>query len=497
MILFIILIGFIFFLLGFYLRIKPRLQKKDQGVDTWYYLLSVEEFKKRKKIPIKLSNYLLEKEEQWYPPGFIIFLSFFPLRFLKKYHWVLNPLIDSFHLIFLYLFTYFITGNIEGAILVGLVYALTPTLIVENSTLNSRGLGNFLLTLVLISIYGFILNQNLWWLLPLVIFGFFLLMTHKMATQALIFLLLGLSATLRDWHYLVIFGLIFLAVFLFSKGFYWNILKAHKEILIFWRKNLRNLGAHQIYDAPIYKKENAERGSFSVFYGKGIKGIIKQSVRLFSHNPWIVFMIFLPIILVGGSFLTNFLFWWLVLIYFLIILTTFFPPLRFLGEGYKYIKFAIFPQGFLITNLIVTTNNNLFLVLFLTVLLLSLYAILRTRKTYYEIKNESLTEIVNFLQKNSQDGVMCLPTHLADFVTYFTQKKVLWGTHGTDGTGRWAKIEEFFPVLQKPIEYFFEKYSLNFLLLDKNFVKVEDLKLSSKFDKISENKDYLLFAYQK
>ena len=94
--LFIILIGLLISSLGFYLRIR----KKDQGVDSWYYLSCVREFKKSKKIPIKLPNYLLDIEEQWYPPGFSIFLSIFPFNLLKKYQSLIGPLIDSLQLAF-------------------------------------------------------------------------------------------------------------------------------------------------------------------------------------------------------------------------------------------------------------------------------------------------------------------------------------------------------------------------------------------------------------
>jgi len=265
----VISIGFLISFFGFYLRVI----KKDQGADSWYYMASLRELKKRKKIPIKLPYYILDKEEQWYPPGFIVFLSIFSFNFLKKYQGIINPLVDSLQLIFLYFFTYFITGDILTAILAGLIYAITFTLIVENSNLNPRGLSSFLFTLTLIFLYHFFSSQNLWWLVTVLIFSFFLLMTHKLATQVLVFLLVGLALIFYNWQYLMILGLIFLIALIFSKGFYLKVLKGHKEILMFWKKNLANLRVHQIFHSPIYEKDNKKStpeqgGRSNVFTGR-------------------------------------------------------------------------------------------------------------------------------------------------------------------------------------------------------------------------------------
>lgn len=37
------------------------------GVDHWYWLLCAEDVKKRRKLPPRLSFFMLEIEEQWYP----------------------------------------------------------------------------------------------------------------------------------------------------------------------------------------------------------------------------------------------------------------------------------------------------------------------------------------------------------------------------------------------------------------------------------------------
>lgn len=488
----VIIFGLLVFGLAFFLRIAVRLKKKIKGVDAWYYLLSVEDFKKRKKIPICSKNYLLDTEEHCYPPGFTIFLSALPTKFLKKYHWLICSLIGSFHLLLLYFFTYLITQNLLVSFLAALVCAFTYTLVIETTTLNSRALGSLFFTFTFLATYQFIATQSFLWLAAALLFGFFLLMTHKMSTQALVFSFLGMAVIFHNIQYLFALALIFVAAFVLSGGFYRQVLRGHRSTLMYWKKHLSLIGTHQVYDSPVYKRKNVEnRRLFALFHQKGIRGVLIHAKRLLGHNPWLVFIIFILPSLTKLSPLQTFLFWWVVLVYVLALLTTFFGPLRFLGEGYKYIKFSIFPLGFLAANLAVT--NNLFLALFFLLIFINLYGISKVAKPAYEVKEKDLAPMLDFLKNSPVGGIMCLPTHLADLAAYSTHKKILWGVFGFG----WDKLEEFFPVFKKPVEYFFKKYNLHFLLLDKNFAAKEHLNLSPNFYKILENNSYLLLGCKK
>ena len=491
-------IGALLVVFGFFLRVRPRLKAKSRGVDTWYFLACVREYKKNHKIPIRLKNYLLDIDEQWYPPGFTIFLSIFPVKFLEKYQWLLGGLIDCLQLALVYILTFSWTGNLTAAVLAALVYASAPTLIAENSTLNSRGLGSLNFTLLLLIFFFYQQTGNLLILAVAFISSFFLLLTHKMAVQNWIFASLGFALIFWRIDFALFLAAGFLLAIALSGGFYIKVLKGHIEILRFWAKNLRNLGAHQIYDSEIYHNSGRSRKRlFPLFHQSGFKGIVKHLKHIFGHNPWVVF---LPVVfLFAPVYEFNFwpfLFWWTILTYLFVFLTTFVSPLRFLGEGYKYIKLSIFPLAYMtgVMSAASPVLPYLFMVIFGLCVFLSVKFV--GRQTY-DAQNEILKKIYGYLELRPEDGIMILPLHLADAAAYLIGKKVLWGTHGTDGTGRWAKIEELFPVIKKPIEYFFEKYSLHFLLIDKNFVEPEDLKLGPEFKKILEKDNYFLFEYQK
>jgi hypothetical protein len=63
----------------------------------------------------------------------------------------------------------------------------------------------------------------------------------------------------------------------------------------------------------------------------------------------------------------------------------------------------------------------------------------------------------------------------ADFVAYRANKAVVWGGH----SGNLTKFEEFFPVLRKPLEYFIERYRVDYVLLDQKYASPESLGVES------------------
>ena len=86
MIIFYLLIIF----LGFYLRIKPRLKNPYYGTDAWYFLLAAGKFREQRALPFRIPYYVLDEEEQYYPPGFFVLLGSLPQKFLKKFFPTIN-----------------------------------------------------------------------------------------------------------------------------------------------------------------------------------------------------------------------------------------------------------------------------------------------------------------------------------------------------------------------------------------------------------------------
>lgn len=464
--------------LALFIRVKPIWRHRYWGVDAYYFLLCTEEFKRRKRIPIVLPPYyLLENQEQWYPPGFTVFLALFPEKFLKKYYWALSPAVDCLIIAVLYAVVYLSTGSSWLAGLSGLLYAISPAVISECFSLNSRQLGSLLLAIALLSLFGFINYDNFYLLGLFLLSGFLLLMTHKMSSQLLWFVLPVMSLVLWDYTYLLGAASVVMAAFLLSKGFYLKVLKGHYDILSFWNRNWRNLGAHQVYSSPIYGNE--ERNDPGRFFGKGIKDVYRQFRRL-GGNPFVAMLAF-PIIFYSQlSLFDRQMLWWAILAYFLAVLTLFVPRLRFLGEGPKYLKMAVLPISYLTViplNYVWNIGYYFYPLLGVTIIL----SVWLTLKTYRSIElaklpsiDSSFKQVIEFLNGQKITTIACIPVDLADSVAYHCRRSVLWGTHGYG----FRNVEPFFPVLRKPLEFFVSEYKLSHLLIDSAYVSPECLKLS-------------------
>lgn len=469
----IFIFAFLLFSLSLLLRIRPHLSGKLGGADCWFYLIYVRELKRAKRFPPKFSHFILDSEEQWYPPGFPMLLSLLPDPLLKKWHWIISPIIDCFHELMVFFFTLWITGSLNVSAVAGLFYAIVPTLYTENRNLNSRALSSLLFSLNMLCLFLYMENPSWTLCIPVLISGFLVLMTHKMATQVLGFTYVFLTVYLGEWCVLLLLLSTIGLTFFLSGGFYVKVLRAHFDILAFWRRHLDNLRAHQVLDSPQYRDPNRKADNF---YAPGFRGARKNLIHLFAHNPLI--LIVPAIIRADYSFFSG----WILSILALTLLTTFFRPMLFLGEGFKYIKYLIFPQSFFLGMYVVTTQGGFWgrsSVIFLGLLSLGvmLYSHIYTQRESVgkvAAMDDSLLTVLQALKELPKESVLCLPTPLAEVVAYETGKRVLWGAHGYG----FKKLEGFFPVLEKPLEKFFTEYKIDYFLLDEEFAPVSTFQLT-------------------
>src|SRR5919201_3795989 len=85
--------------LALYLRLRIFFGARPGGVDTWYYLASAAAIRRQKQLPIRLPQYLLHDPRESYPAVFTLFLALLPPDWLRRYFWLLSPLIDALHLL--------------------------------------------------------------------------------------------------------------------------------------------------------------------------------------------------------------------------------------------------------------------------------------------------------------------------------------------------------------------------------------------------------------
>ena len=426
-----------------------------------------------------------------------------PEKILENYHRFINPVLDLVESAFLYWFIYISSGDngfsaaLIAASVGAIVYAVIPNLNTENLSMNVRTFASLINTALLLMIIFYkttapaALYGKIFIIASLLICGFILFMTHKMAVQNFVFMMISLSIVKIDPDYPLLLVAIIIVTFILSGGFYVKVLKAHIDILMFWKKNLENLCVRQYEDSPVYGGRPED--SQTKFHLPGIKGFVRHLKVISGFNPFAVFLGVYPFLgekitlLNPGSSATEIIWWWGILTYFMVFATTYIKPLRFLGEGWKYIKFAAFPTAFITADILLyvlsdsaTKTTGAFVVfLFVACLAACVLITLRLQNKFRSertmgILDENLMAVFDYIKSLDGKSLACIPTHISNAAVFYTGKKVLWGGHSIV-----SSLEGFFPVIMNPLEYYIKKYGISYIVLDTSYIPPDKIKLSS------------------
>jgi len=485
-------------LFTFLLRVAPLWRQRYRGVDAYYFLLTAQEFKKHKRIPIKLPPYyLLDIEEQWYPPGFSLFLGLLPERIVDRFYWLISPILDVINLVVLLVFTYFQTFSLEHLFLAGFVYASTPVLTAESTSLTSRALGNLFLTGEILSLAFYNQPQSGFFLILAVVFGFLIFATHKMTTQFLVFFHISLSIIFQTVLPLFVLVSIFVLALIVLRSYFFKILKGHYDILLFWHRNWEYLGAHQIYTSPVYGKSVASDQNNLADVRKSYLSRMKSTIA--RENKAIYFLLrsiigkssnpFVVLALLYGlwSFATFtamewVIFSWAFLAFLLMLLTIFVPYLRVFGEGFKYMRATAFPVAFIVSQFFVSGNVPVAGLVFGFIVFsiaagrcFLIYKELSRVSIVGALLDEDLMKVFKYIKNNPEiDYIACFSVNFADALVYYCRRHVLWGTHHDSFND---KVVDFYPVMRKPLKWFKERYGIRYALIDTSYVKPHDMDL--------------------
>jgi hypothetical protein len=422
----------------------------------------------------------LEDSKQSYPPGFAIFLALLPQNIIKKYYWLISPLLDSMISLIGMVIIYSFTKDFTTSILTGIGYIFCYAAIRETSTMTSRQLGILLLSFTVLTFGLYLYNGINYYLYISLFVGFILIMTHKLSFQSLWFVLPVSSIILSDYKPVAfLIGLIVVTSILSFGGFF-RVLREHFDILRFWYRNNKLIFAHQVYESKIYHNPKWERKKKR--YPDSLMRILYiYGRRIFVYNPFAIislFVIFIPEI----SKAELMIYLWVLLTYIFAFITIIIPKLRFLGEGEKYIKLVAIPTIYL--SLLPLKYGIINYILFWIIwVLLFIISIL---EYYYEnrinIKSKEISynrsdldDIIEYINGSKIDKLLCIPNNYSDSISYHCRISTLWGGHNQPMV---EKLEDFFPILKKSLEEFKEKYEVNNLLLDTNYCEPKYLNLN-------------------
>ena len=456
-------------LLALFVRAIPyRLAPHGAGVDHWFWKSYVETYRKERVFPPVLPQYTLD-EHQWYPPVFPLLLAHLPERVFDAYNHIVAIGIDLARMSLLLGAAYWQSdGNPRVIAVAGLIYATIPIQTSYNIQLNPRGLGALLLEIVLLLLLWFYALGGGWVLwVPIVVLSGLILLTHKMTTQVFWVLIIGTAILYREWPLLGLVPGSMAAAFVLSGGFYAKVLRAHWEIVWFWNRNWRWIGADWLRESPMYGDGSYERPE--KLHRSGVKGLVWQLYVLFGFNPaaWIACLLVYDRVALQSPLLIypTYLLVWLIIPCLLALATTFVPFLKCLGAGYLYVYNTSLLAALLLSLTFEYTRiPEISTPLVVLALVLNVGGLLTYYVRFYQDRrarvDEQLTVMLDVLRSEPAGVVMCVPISWAEVVSYKTGHAVLWGGHGSG----FRRMEPVWPRLLVPVREVIATYDVRYLL---------------------------------
>ncbi len=389
----------IIFALAFTLRSYLLIKYKWVGKDTFYHLIVAQTINNKKRIPEFIDNFIVP-ENYSYPPLFHIFLS----KFSSNKHQILQyigPLSDILTGIVIFLFC-FVLFDIKVATLASALYLFTPLTIDGSFSLNPRGPANFCLTTSLLSLSFYYLTGLVTSIYISIIFSVFVLLTHRLTTQSLIFSMIGISIGL---HSIVPICVLILSIFIsiiVTKGYYIKVIKGHIDFI-------------KIFGMKLIKKESR----------KEMENILPKPIYFLFNLPiFILFTItwFLPkpseaecLYIIGMSLTILSIIW-------------------VFGEGVRHMSNAIFSFSILSALLITKICESLIIIVILTSFIFSIYKIMRieNKLDLGNITNTKMLDGFEYIKSHQEknDILLCLPLDITYNAAYFTDCLMLQSSGG-------------------------------------------------------------------
>lgn len=473
------------------IRIWPIWSERNSGCDTYNILLCAEALRRQRSLPIRLpSLFILEEDDQWYPPGFLILCALIPERWLKRRFWLVNHLVDLLHisLAFAVLAT---AGLAVPAAAAMLVYAALAPLLMEFSTLNTRPLGLLLLSMFLLAAEAAMTAPA--WAIVAGVAGILLFYSHKLSLQQLWFTLPALAVATADWRWAAwLAGIYVLSFLAWPRGFR-RIIGGQNAIVAFWDRNWRQLGAHTVRQSPVYGDGTTRTDFYAI---DGVLGVIRLARDALYQNffalPVAAFALARPWPGAHDMFLLT----WFLSVYVWAALIHLLLPLRRIGLARQYIKFALLPSALYLVPASMELDSAWSWALLGSCVGLAAWryfsAATDTRRQssgQTGVASPDLLVLVERLKLDPAARVMCLPVHLCDLVAYKARRPVYWGTHSHVFDER---LERFFPVLKTPLQDYVADGALTHLLLDTRYAGAAELGLP-RSDCVAKSGDYVLY----
>lgn len=461
----------ILYVVSVLIRLWPRHGLRHHGVDSWFHLHSARIIRRTRRLPDVVPEYIVGG--QWdYPPLLPAVLALIPESALMRRERFLAPLTDALLPVVAFSAAGALTHSLSLALVAGTLVALNPLSVTQALTLTPRPAGALLLALTLLAAIAYHTTRDLTWVLPVLLGSMLTPLTHRMSSQTLLFLCLGLAITLTSPLYLLIPVLAGALAWTASGGFYGRVLRGHLGELAFWRKHIHERDENR----PLRLLGITPLGSSA---GEHLWSRLLRDLRL----PFVVSPVLLPALLFPLTAQTQLwppftreLWIWCVLGFGLYLATTLVPPLQFLGQGTRYLSYTVVPAGVLAAMALAHDESRVLAAALCLPALVMISWVVRTHRADPDAGRQLLSElegVARRLRECPGARVLCIPVALASPVAYLAEVPVL--RHG--GQAGLNRFSFFVPVVKRPLLEIAEAYRLSHVVCDVRIASADDLSL--------------------
>jgi len=370
-----------------FLRVYPLVSFSWLGVDTFYHLAVARHIREELRLPRNIPEFLYHGPHA-YPPLLHIMLAFVPYT-LSKF----IPLAcDLAHAVLVFGLASFVdSGNPVQNLLAVVLYLSIPINYIDSLSINPRPIGNTLLTA---SIFSLLLCSNQTIPLIFVVLYGLMLLSHKMTVQVSWFVLGGLAISIPvlAGKIAVSVALAIILVTFSTGGYYWKILKQHIGYLRFHIR-FGDLSGRKAFPSPIV---------------------------LLRSNPFLLIAaVTILLTLYHRTPVEPFVASWAIVTCLLAVSWRF-------GDAHRFLAFGSSATAVLAA---LSYNSSLVPMLCTSALCYGVWRQIDTLRKFTPpfVITQDLLSCFQFMRKQQQTMLLCLPLSYSYSAAYFTRQTILAG----------------------------------------------------------------------
>ncbi len=452
---------------AFFLRAVFIRRRGAERVDEYYWRLIARAARLNRRPPYVLpGKYLLEEENQYYPPLFGFVLSFVPERWIAARGPWLSHLPDA--LLIVAALAVLPSAGVGAARIAAFVavLVLAPAWTVYSAQLNPRSFGNlFFSAAMILQVLAAGAPDTgaaaaLW--AGAAVSAALVVLSHKMTTQLMLVLWPFWAWALGAWEAALIPPAgIFIAALVTGPRFAARQWQAHADIVSFWHRHWRELGLHGFRHSPVYGDPAAGRSG--AYHQPGLAGARSHLVTIAGYAP---FNLALVPLLIAGNGLPAWLWIWFGGTYAWAGLTLFVPALKCFGGGHLYAANAVVP-GAIAWGFVLGSPTPAVFALFAAGAGLTMVAlwVAWVRGRDRDPATRHAIEALIAALPTEPARIAAFPLAAIEEIAFKTPHAVLWGAHSYG----FDRLTPVFPVVTRQLSETLLRYRVDWLAWDEAY----------------------------